>query len=158
MRSILFRGKRVDNGEWVFGSYHCCTGLGTLKDPAYEMRKWIERDIDFNCHWILERSHPNRSGWDIKDSFQAHQVISETVGQFTDRTDKKNNPIYDGDYLETMESPYDNIYRTYKVKVIWDKGTWSVKGLREDIDDSDYLWDICEAAEICGNVFDTSER
>lgn len=66
---ILFRGKRVDNGEWVVG-----LPLETsIKDYVeygssfYIVRGYAERDID---------------GW----SFISNLVDSETVGQYTGLT------------------------------------------------------------------------
>lgn len=42
MREILFRGKRVDNGEWVYGGYDFMNGDSTIFD------------IDSVCHSAYE--------------------------------------------------------------------------------------------------------
>ena len=73
MREILFRGKRVDNGEWVDGSLFI--------------------DEDYNKHEILVGYVNYRVAW---------EVIPETVGQFTGFTDNHGKRIFEGDVLRAM--------------------------------------------------------
>lgn len=82
MREILFRGKRIDNGEWVEG---------------YLIEKWSGKDkprkfaID-PCNTFDE------TGW---YSYETHVrlVVSSTVGQFTGLTDKTDKKIFEGDVV-----------------------------------------------------------
>jgi len=76
MREIIFRGKRIDNGEWVYGEY------ATLKLPLLETIS----------HYI------------IHNSFKSIEVRHETVGQFTGLRDNKRTAefpegqrIFEGD-------------------------------------------------------------
>ena len=71
MADTLFRGKRISDGKWVFGSFV------KIKKPESD---------SFDC-FIVEMSA------------EYYRVIPETVGQYTGREDKQRNKIFEGDIV-----------------------------------------------------------
>lgn len=68
-RKIKFRGKRIDNGQWVYG-YLCFIYIDTDKARIYS---------------------PELVG--------SYDVYLETVGQYIEENDKNNNELYENDLV-----------------------------------------------------------
>lgn len=81
MREILFRGKRTDNGEWVYGWY--C---------RYPFGKWPLKDA-------IIPSEEAESG-----CFRFVEVDPATVGRYTGRRDRNGKRIFEGDVVDAVRS------------------------------------------------------
>lgn len=148
MREILFRGKRVDNGEWTEG---------------YLFKQWNRTFL----LWGMTGDIPNMT-----------EVIPETIGQYTGLTDKNGKKIFEGDIVmySDEECYYPGEYTEFMGVIVFEKGAFGI-GCREELPiDLDYwcdndnfvsLWELywnlnctqdeLPMLEVIGNIYDNPE-
>lgn len=142
-RTIKFRGKRIDNGEWVYGDLLQPTELCYI----YEIS---------DCESI---------------DGTRYEVIPETIGQFTGLYDNTKKEIYENDIVTGIEYPfidegkqnyigivmfYDDVAQFgYEYKCIRKDKREISNGINNEFEANEDL--ICETLEIIGNITDNPE-
>lgn len=159
-REILFRGKRVDNGEWVYGR-----GLQQCKDELGNEIVFIFTDV------VKSEKYIKKGG---RYTLYYAPVKAETLGQYTGLKDKNGKEIYEGDILR-FKVP-DGTIRHFVVE--WASEDRILRPLSDFVPDGNpirisgwcFNWNGYhlyptvidgvpdnEVMEIVGNVYDTPE-
>ena len=136
MRTIKFRAKCLDNGEWIYGDYHHRAG---------------------NVHCII-RMEPDNNG---KVYYIVRPVDAETAGQFTGLRDKNGKEIYEGDIVKwilTMpEIGVNGGYEEYETEEIGEI-KWEVGALQlGEYCAAGFAYESEDYAEVLGNIHDNPE-
>lgn len=135
MRDIIFKAKRVDNGEWIEGGY-----------AEHDGKSFIV---------IWTRYIPDTRDWDTVEYYENNpcynsaliEVIPETVCQYTGLKDENGNKVFENDILNVIYSdPQGECHNTENY-------------LLDDLRTDYILGWLCYANElkIVGNKFDNPE-
>ena len=133
MREILFKAKRIDNGEWIEGHYTECEG---------------ETFIGIDTSSMFEIFCPPVIRW--------FKVSSETLCQFTGLCDRYGNKIWENDIV-TCQTRYGGdigkvVFHNGKFCVLWNSTYhYSRNGECEN------YYNINTKNSVKGNVFDNPE-
>ena len=133
MREIIFRGKRLDNGEWVYG--HIYTQVD-LPDTIEEEWYWYIKPIG-------------------SESWVSYRVDPYTVGQYTGLKDKNGKMIFEGDILG---SRYDSLYPDdVAIEVVkWFRNGWYIQQ-ENNLPDALCEYGVLPYSEVIGNIHDNPE-
>lgn len=134
MREILFRGKRVDNGEWV-------EGLLVFKNEirVFTTHKWYDEGEEGEY-----------------DTTEDLRVIPETVGQYTGLKDRNGKKIFEGDIVEFTDK-YTR--KKGRAEIVFEAFKWKYSGCYYG--GNPIVWlcidDGSIEFEIIGNIHDNPE-
>ena len=130
MREILFKAKRIDNGEWVEGFYFCM-----VHDDGRHIHHFImPLGVDLSLGTPIEKIQV--------------EVNSNTICQYTGLTDKNGNKIWENDVVYI---PYERLEDSY-CKVIFRRGEF-IGEMADGFEDCL----LNRKTEVIGNIFDNPE-
>lgn len=134
MREILFKAKRVDNGEWIEGYYQKRRNfLGNEEHLIFH--------VDSHTVWEYTEINP------------------ETLCQFTGLYDRYENKIWENDVLKTWSDEYAQVkfglYNTGFASGNCNQGFYVT--FSEDSYNRHELGYWCKKTYVRGNIFDNPE-
>ena len=139
MREILFRGKRTDNGEWVYGNF--------------------VRGCDEKYAYIVEFGN--------KEMCRNYvDVNPETVGQYTGLKDKNGTKIFGGDMIKPFDDEIDKMVVEFRLGqfllcLYGERGYMAEYGWEESGNygcfEADPLLSYGDDIEVIGNIHDNPE-
>ena len=142
MREILFRGKTLDDGEWIYGYFVQQYGSNEIYLPESD-----------------------------EAGFERHHIDPKTVGQYTGLTDINGKRIYEGDIVtlnlckkdisivmfgeyKDCNTEYDDVYLGFYIKF----DDLAVKRYCETDGNIMFpLVNLNKKYEIIGNIYDNPE-
>ena len=141
MRDILFKAKRIDNGEWVEG-WIVPTMSNTYPD-GYRIIDVCGINYDELDYW-----EPNFISW---------KVDKNTICQYTGFNDNHGNKIWENDLIECKEFSNGYLIKHFLSQVEWDDG-----GTGFAFKDSKHGWAFMDSltvyeCQVIGNIYDNPE-
>lgn len=145
MRDIKSRGKRIDNGKWVYGSL--------LID--YVTGKFFIHAIGNSVN------DSDKVGEEGILNFVAFEVIPETAGQYTGLKDKNGKEIYEGDVVAFEDSDggyeYPDVVVNTGIVEYGELRFYFTNRVAAEMDDF-YIKDgRCDDVEVIGNIHENPE-
>ena len=149
-REILFKAKRIDNGEWVEGS------IITRRDTKRVFMVDIENITALRS---VTTNYCDRYDW------RSVEVQADTICQYTGLTDKNGNKIWENDVVKKgFYTNYEWFANSeeYIGKVEYEDCAWNIIYNKNG---DKYVCPICMAIEygdaeyfeVIGNIFDNPE-
>lgn len=130
MRDILFKAKRIDNGEWVEGSF-----------------------IDSGNHYqVFIYPHDDSASTMSCKTLVYHGMVavdSKTICQFTGLLDKKGNKIWENDVVKDTD-----IHLLGSVEYDEEHGMYVINEVNDGYQNFQEFW---SCTEVIGNIFDNPE-
>ena len=140
MREILFRAKRIDNGEWVEGYYiyhikRTICPIGDSVKPEDEQ------------HVIMQDGF---SDWNMPRNTVVFDIDPETVCQYTGLKDKNGKRIWENDIVS-------GYFNHKKITGFIKYGSNAVYYIEREGSYGIYLDNSEDWLEVIGNIFDNPE-
>ena len=140
MRDIIFKAKKIDNGEWVEGAYFPKTKYPTKKNITLI---WVWQIGKFYC--------------DYNCGYSPYEVDEKTICQYTGLKDKNGNKIWENDIIK----PYDTVTNENYI-IGWDKEMGAFVFCDINTNNSLYVLvghyiESIQSVEVIGNIFDNPE-
>ena len=136
-REILFKAKRIDNGEWVEGYYVYCRKRHYILPVLNKAIGFDEREDE----WV--------------------EVNPDTLCQYTGLTDKNGKKIWENDIVNCWTCIDIGDFANYRVEIGYVEMNYGSFGLHRIQDDTYYrpFKDYFEGynLHIIGNIFDNPE-
>ncbi|EAC3809074.1 TPA_asm: hypothetical protein GZM25_14690 [Listeria monocytogenes] len=127
MREIEFRGKRIDNREWIYGN------LMQFEDSAtfiFVDERKSASTLTY-AHFIINNMHA---------------IDEKTIGQYTGLKDKNSKKIFERDLCWDEHNECYGVVKFEEGKFLY---VW--ENIAED------LWKVADSIEIYGNIHENPE-
>lgn len=145
-RAIKFRGKRLDNEDWVHGDLLQIAGGCVIYHGSQTDSTLIENtpnlDVELAVELYMDEVSP---------------VYPETVGQFTGLHDKNGKETYEDDILRVYDGE-----RYFNIVVKWSEEAMAFMACYADGNQSPLSWfsgllSKTHEVEVIGNIHDNPE-
>lgn len=152
MREIKFRGKTKDKGILISGNLSMKTkehiyDLKTKKEIKHT-KPYVKYRSEIITHYYIEISKEDYGCI----YYEYIEIIPETVGQFIGRYDKEKKEIYEGDKIREIYGNKKRQHTSPHYTIVWNKYK-----ARFDMNGWDIPFNITEAYEVVGNIYEDGD-